>query len=100
MVTGFCADVRAAVHGESADKCLVQSNRALYAIFKKAVRGTAPDFRPFDDHTLYSRPTVDDPEFNDDKVHVRDPNVKALDLWAVRGVIQQWVAGPVEAGAR
>jgi vacuolar protein sorting-associated protein 1 len=89
MVTGFCADVRAAVDGESTDKRLVQSNRALYTIFKKAIRGTAPDFRPFEDHTLYTRPTMDDPELDDSRLDVYDPKVKILDLWAVRGVIQQ-----------
>jgi vacuolar protein sorting-associated protein 1 len=89
MVTGFCEDVRAAVDGESEDKRFVQSNRALYTIFKKAIRGTAPDFRPFEDHTLYTRPAIDDPEFDDNKMDVRDPNVKVLDLWAVRGVIQE-----------
>jgi vacuolar protein sorting-associated protein 1 len=89
MVTGFCADVRAAVDGESTDKRLVQSNRALYTIFKKAIRGTAPDFRPFENHILHTRPTMDDPELDDSKLDVRDPKVKVLDLWAVRGVIQE-----------
>ncbi|EIN04192.1 hypothetical protein PUNSTDRAFT_146674 [Punctularia strigosozonata HHB-11173 SS5] len=90
MITGFCADVRSIVYGEKQDDMrLVQSNRALYAIFKKAVRATAPDFRPFEDHTRYRLPLLKgEPEFDDEYV-MRDAGVRVMNLWTVRGVVQQ-----------
>lgn len=91
MVTGFCADVRTAVYGDNEDKRLAQSNRALYAIFQKAVRATAPDFRPFEDPARYRLPPLKgEPEFDDELV-TRDPYVQVMDLWAVRGVVQKYV---------
>ncbi|EIN04160.1 hypothetical protein PUNSTDRAFT_138885 [Punctularia strigosozonata HHB-11173 SS5] len=90
MMTGFCSEIRAVVHGENHDDMrLVQSNRALYAIFRKAVRATAPDFRPFENHTRYQLPPLQEgPEFDDEFVE-RDVGVPVMDLWAVRSVVRQ-----------
>ncbi|KAH7921346.1 hypothetical protein BV22DRAFT_1107246 [Leucogyrophana mollusca] len=86
-VNAFCDSFRGAVYGTS-DKTLAQRNRGLYARFKKDIRGTAPDFRPFVDPERYKR--IDDKEPLDD--HVVNPGVRTMGLLDVRKVIKDSIA--------
>jgi hypothetical protein len=76
------------VDGSHEDKRLAQRNRALYAIFKRDIRGTAPDFRPFNAPEDYV--SLDDTEGNMTLTE-RDPGVKAMGIYDIRRVIQEFV---------
>ncbi|KAG1834946.1 P-loop containing nucleoside triphosphate hydrolase protein [Suillus subluteus] len=69
-VNAFCDTFKSFVNGSHEDKRLAQRNRALYAIFKRDIRGTAPDFRPFN-------------------VPKRDSGVKVMGIYDIRRVIQE-----------
>ncbi len=56
LVFAFCAAVRATVDGTHDDKAFVHRSLAHYRALRAAVRGTAPDFRPFEDPGEYRRP--------------------------------------------
>ncbi|KAF8839209.1 hypothetical protein BDN67DRAFT_1012512 [Paxillus ammoniavirescens] len=71
----FCAAFRAAVDGTGSDKRLAQRNRALYADFKRDIRGTAPDFRPFEQPERYKPFDALEP---DETLEGRDPGVKTM----------------------
>ncbi|KAG1840219.1 P-loop containing nucleoside triphosphate hydrolase protein [Suillus tomentosus] len=85
-VNTFCDDFKSFVNGSHEDKSLAQRNRALYAIFKRDIRGTAPDFRPFNDPEHYV--PLDDTEGNMTLTE-RDPGVKVMGIYDIRRVIQE-----------
>ncbi|KAG1830240.1 P-loop containing nucleoside triphosphate hydrolase protein [Suillus variegatus] len=85
-VNAFCDVFKGYVNGSHEDKRLAQRNRALYAIFKRDIRGTAPDFRPFEN-------TEDCPPLDDTKGKMtlteRDPGVKTMGIYEISKVIQE-----------
>ncbi|OJA20284.1 hypothetical protein AZE42_13533, partial [Rhizopogon vesiculosus] len=80
-VNAFCDVFKGFVNGSHEDKRLAQRNRALYAIFKRDIRGTAPDFRPFDNPKEYV--SLDDIE-GKMTLTERDPGVKVMGIYDVR----------------
>jgi hypothetical protein len=84
-ITKFCGDFHSAVYGDN-DKQLAQANRCQYAEFNKAIRNTAPDFRPFVDSASYTKPWFPDEETAD---HFSNTAIKPLDLSDVRRVIKK-----------
>ncbi|KAG1775502.1 P-loop containing nucleoside triphosphate hydrolase protein [Suillus placidus] len=84
-VNAFCDVFKRFVNGSHEDKCLAQRNRTLYAIFKRDIRGTAPDFRPFNQPEHYV--PLDDTEGNM-TLSERDPGVKVVGINDIRKVIQ------------
>ncbi|KAG2337542.1 hypothetical protein BDR05DRAFT_1063225 [Suillus weaverae] len=85
-VNAFCDAFKSFVNGSHEDKRLAQRNRALYAIFKRDIRGTAPDFRPFNEPEGYV--PLDDTEENMTLTE-RDPGVQAMGIYDIRRVIQE-----------
>ncbi|KAG2052283.1 hypothetical protein BDR06DRAFT_888137 [Suillus hirtellus] len=85
-VNAFCDVFKSYVNGSHEDKRLAQRNRALYAIFKRDIRGTAPDFRPFEN-------TEDCPPLDDTNGKMtlteRDPGVKTMGIYEISKVIQE-----------
>ncbi|KAH7883417.1 P-loop containing nucleoside triphosphate hydrolase protein, partial [Phlebopus sp. FC_14] len=88
-VNAFCNAFKGAVNGTSSDKSLAQRNRALYSILKKDIRGTAPDFRPFEDPEAYN--PIDNLD-SDRTLTNRDPSVTMMGLLEVRMTIQECMA--------
>ena len=84
----FCDVFKGMVNGSHEDKRLAQENRARYAVFKRDIRGTAPDFRPFEHPEEYV--PLDD---IDEKMTLiyRDPGVKTMGIYDVRTVINEYV---------
>lgn len=87
-VNAFCDAFKKFVNGSYQDKDLAQRNRALYTIFKRDIRGTAPDFRPFNQPEDFV--PLDDTEGNM-TLSERDPGVKVLGIYDIRNVIQEYV---------
>jgi hypothetical protein len=85
-LNAFCDDFKSFANGSHEDKRLAQRNRALYAIFKRDIRGTAPDFRPFEEPEDYV--SLDDTEGNMTLTE-RDPGVKVMGIYDIRKVIQE-----------
>ncbi|KAG1745129.1 P-loop containing nucleoside triphosphate hydrolase protein, partial [Suillus paluster] len=85
-VNAFCDVFKSFVNGSHEDKRLAQRNCALYAIFKRDIRGTAPDFRPFNGPEGYV--PLDDTE-GKMTLTVRDPGVKAMGIYDIRRVIHE-----------
>ncbi|KAG1782138.1 P-loop containing nucleoside triphosphate hydrolase protein [Suillus placidus] len=85
-VNAFCDVFKSFVNGSHEDKRLAQRNRALYAIFKRGVRGTAPDFRPFSNPEEYV--PLDDTE-GKMTLTERDPGVKVMGIYDVSRVIHE-----------
>ncbi|KAG2335265.1 hypothetical protein BDR05DRAFT_954205, partial [Suillus weaverae] len=88
-VNAFCDVFKSFVNGSHEDKRLAQRNRALYAIFKRDVRGTAPDFRPFEEPE--ECPPLDDTE-GKMTLTERDPGVKVMGIYDISKVIQDSIA--------
>ncbi|KIK78305.1 hypothetical protein PAXRUDRAFT_334451 [Paxillus rubicundulus Ve08.2h10] len=88
-VNDFCAAFKSAVDGTSSDKRLAQRNRALYATFKKDIRGTAPDFRPFENPENYTPFDTLEP---DEALGDQNPGVKTMGLAEVRQTIKDSIA--------
>jgi len=84
MITAFCDDFKGAVYADGI-KSLAQQNRTRYLSFKRDIRATAPDFRPFVGHMNYARPA--DPGHESDCISAWNPKVKPLDLCDVKKVI-------------
>ncbi|KAG1876589.1 P-loop containing nucleoside triphosphate hydrolase protein [Suillus subalutaceus] len=85
-VNAFCDTFKSFVNGSHEDKRLAQRNRALYAIFKRDIRGTAPDFRPFNVPEDYV--PLDDTKGNMTLIE-RDSGVKVMGIYDIRRVIQE-----------
>ncbi|KAG0701485.1 P-loop containing nucleoside triphosphate hydrolase protein [Suillus ampliporus] len=85
-VNAFCDVFKSFVNGSHKDKSLAQRNRALYALFKREIRGTAPDFRPFDEPEHYI--PLDDTE-GKMILTERDPGVKVMGIHDIHRVIQE-----------
>ncbi|KAG2355058.1 P-loop containing nucleoside triphosphate hydrolase protein [Suillus spraguei] len=85
-VNTFCDDFKSFVNGSHEDKRLAQRNRALYAVFKRDIRGTAPDFRPFNEPE--DCVPLDDTE-GKMTLTERDPGVKAMGIYDIRRVIHE-----------
>ncbi|KAG1878984.1 P-loop containing nucleoside triphosphate hydrolase protein [Suillus subluteus] len=85
-VNAFCDVFKSFVNGSHEDKRLAQRNRALYSIFKRNIRGTAPDFRPFENPEEYV--PLDDTEGKMTLVE-RNPGVKVMGIYEVSRVIQE-----------
>ena len=52
----FCKAVEQTVDGTSDDKSFVHESRTCYRALKRAIRCTAPDFRPFENPAEYGKP--------------------------------------------
>ncbi|KAG1824557.1 P-loop containing nucleoside triphosphate hydrolase protein [Suillus subaureus] len=85
-VNAFCDVFKGFVNGSHEDKRLAQRNRALYAIFKRDIRGTAPDFRPFENPG--ECPPLDDTE-GKMTLTERDPGVKVMGIYDISKAIQE-----------
>ena len=84
----FCDAFKGAVSGASSDKSLVQRNRALYTLFARDIRGTSPDFRPFEDPIQHSLIDALDSE---ERSEVRNDLVQVMGLYDVRKTIKEYV---------
>jgi len=87
-VNMFCDVFKSFVNGTHEDKRLAQRNRALYAIFKSEIRGTAPDFRPFEYPEKYV--PLDDIE-GGMPLTKRNPGVNVMGIYDVQRVIKKYV---------
>lgn len=85
-INAFCDVFKSFVNGSHEDKRLAQRNRALYSIFKRDIRGTAPDFRPFEKPEDYV--AMDDTE-GKMKLTDRDPGVQMMGIYDISRVIQE-----------
>jgi thymidylate synthase ThyX len=85
-VNAFCDVFKSFVNGSHEDKRLAQRNRALYAIFKRDIRGTAPDFRPLENPE--DCPPLDDTE-GKMTLTERDPGVKMMGIYDISKAIQE-----------
>ncbi|KAG8216434.1 P-loop containing nucleoside triphosphate hydrolase protein [Butyriboletus roseoflavus] len=88
-VNAFCDAFKGVVSGASSDKSLAQRNRALYAIFAQNVRGTSPDFRPFEAPTHHPQIDVLDSE---EPAKVRNDQVQIMGVYDVRNTILESIA--------
>ena len=101
LIMAFCQDLNNTVYGGSgvnfgnvhdvpmrggniddlgASTAFIRNNRAKYEQFKKRIRATAPDFRPFENHEEYRQPLYD---------NVRDTGT-TRDLNEVRLIIKEY----------
>jgi vacuolar protein sorting-associated protein 1 len=87
-VNAFCDAFKSVVSDISPDKSLAQRNRALYTIFAKEIRGTSPDFRPFEEPEKYMRIDTLDSE---EGCEVQDHRVQTMGVYEVRNVIKEFV---------
>ncbi|KAG1878986.1 P-loop containing nucleoside triphosphate hydrolase protein [Suillus subluteus] len=85
-VNAFCDVFKGFVNGSHEDKILAQRNRALYAIFKRDIRGTAPDFRPLENPE--ECPPLDDTQ-GKMTLTERDPGVKMMGIYDISKAIQE-----------
>ncbi|KAG2125228.1 P-loop containing nucleoside triphosphate hydrolase protein [Suillus cothurnatus] len=85
-VNAFCDVFKSFVNGSHEDKLLAQRNRALYAIFKRDIRGTAPDFRPLENPE--DCPPLDDTE-GKMTLTERDPGVQMMGIYDISKAIQE-----------
>ncbi|KAG2044020.1 P-loop containing nucleoside triphosphate hydrolase protein [Suillus americanus] len=85
-VNAFCDVFKGFVNGSHVDKRLAQRNRALYAIFKRDIRGTAPDFRPLEKPE--ECPPLDDTE-GKMTLTERDPGVNMMGIYDISKAIQE-----------
>ncbi|THH10649.1 hypothetical protein EW146_g8308 [Bondarzewia mesenterica] len=86
-VSDFCSELKDMVYGrQGGQKDLIHRNKAVYRLFQREIRGTAPDFRPFESCVNYTKPRFPDDEDGD-----LDPQIQPLDLYAVRNVIQKHI---------
>lgn len=84
----FTSDLSRMVYGRGdARKELIQRNQGNYGVLRRKLRGTAPDFRPFDDRLI--RP--DRPRYPGDEDGDADPLVDPLDLGEVRRILKKYV---------
>ncbi|EIW77518.1 hypothetical protein CONPUDRAFT_61569 [Coniophora puteana RWD-64-598 SS2] len=90
-INNFCESFKEAVSGTNAYKDLAQRNRAAYTIFKRSIRGTAPDFRPFERPYEYTDP-INIPELREDITWPIDPRVSPMALYDVRKVVKASLA--------
>jgi GTPase SAR1 family protein len=88
-VNAFCNAFQGVVSGSHSDKDLAQKNRACYTIFARKIRGTSPDFRPFDTPRQYRQMELLDPEELDQD---RDSRVKIMGVYDVRKTITESIA--------
>ncbi|KAF8545769.1 hypothetical protein OG21DRAFT_1491940 [Imleria badia] len=88
-VNAFCDAFKGVVSGASSDKGLAQRNRALYSIFARDIRGTSPDFRPFEDPAQYVSIYMVDSE---EGAEVRNDRVKIMGVYDVRKTIKESIA--------
>lgn len=86
-VNKFCDALKGVVSGTNSDKSLAQRNRALYTIFAQDIRGTAPDFRPFEQPGQYLRIEALEPE----AAAVANVEVKTMGVCDVRKTIKESV---------
>ena len=80
LIMLFCADVARNVEGSPEHATLVQSNRKAFEQFKRAVRGTAPRFVPFeakDRDRAGKHTTVEDADDSDEDNDNDDSGEKA-----------------------
>ncbi len=86
MISEFCTELIASIYGTGRTpdtKAFIQKNREIYAEFKKKIRATVPDFKPFVNGCKY-----DSIEEHSD---MADYRVRSLDLHGVRDVIKRYV---------
>ncbi|KAL5536660.1 hypothetical protein ACEPAF_483 [Sanghuangporus sanghuang] len=100
-LTNFCQEFYGTIHGtinatmpelqssghtKCCGKSFIHRNRAIYEEFKRQIRSTAPDFRPFDDHKENNSPQFTDSEQFHSKEGVGNG---PRDLTYVRRVIKE-----------
>ena len=90
MITDFCCDLKEMVHGNGANKTFIQENRATYELFKRAIRGTAPDFKPFVHGASYRSLYVSD-ENSEEESESSERTGETFDLNDVRRIIKRWI---------
>lgn len=86
MISEFCTELIATIYGTGRtpeSKSFIQTNREIYADFKKKIRATVPDFKPFVNGCKY-----DSIEEHSD---MADYRVRSLDLHDVRDAIKRYV---------
>lgn len=69
-------------------KDFIQRNQANYGVLRRKVRGTAPDFRPYNDRQQHFRR----PWYPGDQDGDPDPLVQPLDLAEVRLILKKYVS--------
>ena len=89
-VSEFCNAFKGAVSGASSDKSLAQRNRALYTLFARDIRGTSPDFRPFEDPTHRNYSLIDGLD-SEECSEVRNDLVQIMGVYDVRQTIKEYV---------
>ena len=87
-VSEFCDAFKGAVSGASSDKTLALRSRALYTLFARDIRGTSPDFRPFEFPTKY---LLIDALDSEERSEVRNGLVRVMGLYDVRKTIKEYV---------
>jgi len=90
-VSAFCDAFRAVVSGTGSDKRLAQRNRAFYTLFAQDIRGTSPDFRPFENPAQHVPLDALDSE---DRAEVRNDRVQIMGVYEVRKTIRESVLFP------
>ena len=90
-INKFCDALKGVVSGTSSDKSLAQRNRALYTIFAHDIRGTFPDFRPFEQPMQYKR--IDALESEEATV-VPNVKVQTMGVYDIRKTIKESVSFP------
>ncbi|KAM5542532.1 hypothetical protein V8D89_003991 [Ganoderma adspersum] len=88
LVFRFCEAVERTVDGTSDDKSFVHRSREHYRDLKRAIRSTAPDFRPFEHPSEYARPPEPRAQQRED-AFLDLPLVPASEVESVRSV--PWV---------
>lgn len=84
-VSTFTSELCGMVYGrQDVSKDLVHRNKGNYGVFRRKIRGTAPDFRPFDDRAQHPRPVYAGDEDGDP-----DPLVQPFDLGEVRMILKK-----------
>ena len=86
-VNQFCDSFKGVVSGASSDKSLAQRNQALYTIFARHIRGTSPDFRPFEQPEQHTR--IDPFESEEDVP--ANTKVMTMGVFEVGKVIKEYV---------
>lgn len=86
MISEFCTELIATIYGTGRtpeSKSFIQKNREIYAEFKKRIRATVPDFKPFVNGSKY--------DSIEEYSEMADYRVRSLDLHDVRDVIKRYV---------
>ncbi|EGO22889.1 hypothetical protein SERLADRAFT_471404 [Serpula lacrymans var. lacrymans S7.9] len=88
-VNAFCEGLKSAVYGRE-EQGFAQRDRAVFAILKRSIRLTAPDFRPFADPENYRSMDESETDLQESPgLKFPNPAVPVLGLYQVRKTIQE-----------